>query len=189
MKNIGSRLEVYNNKAKKTGGGNCKLVKAIGNYFNISNKNIYCCDIEDNVNTKDIKFKLIKENTKLPYKDNQFDCIIVRKVISYIKDLKFILNEWKRILKKKGIIYIQETSSINDFDYLISDIQRMSSMYKNNKMSKKKNYNVKYYDKFELRNIFENNNFKFIKDGDKFWDITKPRSVVNMNWLLFYNNK
>ena len=78
------------------GGGNCRIIKELGDLFNLTKKNIYCCDVKDYATKDGIKFKLIKSDKKLPYKDGKFDCIVIRKVISYIHDLDFTLNELLR---------------------------------------------------------------------------------------------
>ena len=44
----------------------------------------------------------------LPYKDNEFDCILCRNVISHTdtEGMKIIVNELKRVLKKDGECYL-----------------------------------------------------------------------------------
>lgn len=42
----------------------------------------------------------------LPYKDNQFDCVILGEVIEHVPNPDFILREIHRVLKKKGIFII-----------------------------------------------------------------------------------
>ena len=171
------------------GGRNCRIVKELGNLFNLTKKNIHCCDIKDYSNKNDIQYKLIEYGKKLPYKDNKFDCIIIRKVISYVQDLDFTINELFRILSKNGILYIEEYSAINDFDYLICDIQRFSEKYKVNKLTSIKKYWVNYYDNFELRNILENHGLIFINESNKFWDVSKGLSSTNLMWNIYYKKK
>jgi len=89
-------------------------------------------------------------------------------------------------LSKNGIIYIEEYSAINDFDYLICDIQRFSEKYKAYKLETRKKYWVNYYDNFELRNLLENKEFKFINESDKFWNISKGLSATNLMWSVYY---
>ena len=182
-----------NKKCKKNiknildfGGGNCRIIKELGNLFKLTKKDIHCCDVKDYADKDGIKYKLIESGKKLPYKDNKFDCIVIRKVISYIQDLDFTINELFRILSKNGIIYIEEYSAINDFDYLICDIQRFSEKYKAYKLETRKKYWVNYYDNFELRNLLENKEFKFINESDKFWNISKGLSATNLMWSVYY---
>ena len=171
------------------GGGNCRIIKELGNLFNLTTKNIHCCDVKDRADKDGIKFKLIVSNKKLPYKNNSFDCILIRKVVSYVRDLDFTLSELSRILSKNGILYIEEYSAINDFDYLICDIQRLSEKYKKNILESRKKYWAKYYDNFELRNILNTHGFNFINESDKFWNISKGLSATNMMWSIYYKNK
>ena len=50
----------------------------------------------------------IGDMLKLPYKDNEFDCILCRNVISHTdtEGMKVIVNELKRVLKKDGECYL-----------------------------------------------------------------------------------
>ena len=50
----------------------------------------------------------IGDMLKLPYKDNSFDCILCRNVISHTdtEGIKKIINELKRVLKKDGECYL-----------------------------------------------------------------------------------
>jgi ubiquinone/menaquinone biosynthesis C-methylase UbiE len=43
---------------------------------------------------------------KLPFKDNSFDSVIVSHLIEHIKEPKKALKEVKRVLKKKGILFL-----------------------------------------------------------------------------------
>lgn len=62
-----------------------------------------------NLEDKRIKFK-IGHSHELPYDDNQFDIIIISMVLQWIPRNLLIrtISEVDRVLKKKGIIYIQE---------------------------------------------------------------------------------
>lgn len=186
---------IYNNIKNNTkiniknildfGGGNCKIINKLGILLNLNKKNVHCCDIKNITKLNNITFKLINSNEKLPYKNKQFDCIIIRKVISYINNFDFVIKELYRILKKNGILYIEEYSAINDYDYLICDIQRLFQKYKNNKLSEIENYKVNYLDKFELKNILTSNKFNFIFESDKFWNSSKILSPTNLNWSIY----
>ena len=79
--------------------------------------NVSCFDISKDAIEKTKKW-CEEENLKcdykigdmlnLPYKDNGFDCILCRNVISHIdtEGMKIIANELKRVLKKDGECYI-----------------------------------------------------------------------------------
>ena len=159
---------------------NCNVIKEIASHFKLDNKDLYCCYLNKNNNIEDIKFKKYIEDKKMPYEDKTFDCIIIRSKLHFIKNIDFLLNEFGRILTRKGILYIEEYSAINDFDYLICDIY--------NKFNNNKNNWSKYYDKFELREIIENNNFKFIKSNNIFNNFNNFLPT-NTYWSLFYNTK
>ena len=54
----------------------------------------------------DIKF-ILADARNTPFKDNEFDVILLSNVIEHIKDTKKLLKELKRILKPGGLLYIQ----------------------------------------------------------------------------------
>ena len=51
---------------------------------------------------------MVGDMLKLPYKDNEFDCILCRNVISHTdtEGMKTIISELKRVLKKGGECYL-----------------------------------------------------------------------------------
>lgn len=77
----------------------------------------------------DYELKLLQENdTNLPYVDNQFDYIICLSVLSLLgseKNVRELLSEFKRILKRGGKIIID----INDHD---SEFSKGYEMIENN---------------------------------------------------------
>ena len=53
----------------------------------------------------DVKL-LLADTHFLPFKDNVFDLIFSSGVLHYFKDIKIVINEQKRVLKRKGYIII-----------------------------------------------------------------------------------
>tara|TARA_B100001057_G_scaffold467512_2_gene525732 strand:- start:118 stop:813 length:696 start_codon:yes stop_codon:yes gene_type:complete len=74
---------------------------------------------KDNLKRLGYKIPEIKigHNTKIPYPDNFFDCLISINTIHYSsgKDIDLALKEYKRVLKKGSIVYI-ETSGPKHFN-------------------------------------------------------------------------
>lgn len=69
---------------------------------------VFACDISKKFieiakrkNSK-IKYKLIKENKKLPYQNEQFDIVISNIVLHITKNYKKVIQESYRVLKKRG---------------------------------------------------------------------------------------
>ena len=85
--------------------------------FAQNNFNVSCFDISKDAIDRTRKW-CEEENLKcdykvgdminLPYKDNEFDCILCRNVISHTdtEGMKVIINELKRVLKKDGECYL-----------------------------------------------------------------------------------
>lgn len=85
--------------------------------FAQNNFNVSCFDISKDAIDRTRKW-CEEENLKcdykvgdminLPYKDNEFDCILCRNVISHTdtEGMKIIINELKRVLKKDGECYL-----------------------------------------------------------------------------------
>jgi ubiquinone/menaquinone biosynthesis C-methylase UbiE len=57
---------------------------------------------------RDIKFRQVDLDQSLPYPDNYFDGIVCTQVLFALPRIKFTLKEFKRILKKGGILVIAE---------------------------------------------------------------------------------
>ncbi|MFA7707429.1 MAG: class I SAM-dependent methyltransferase [Candidatus Pacearchaeota archaeon] len=70
-------------------------------------KDIYSMDINANevINKRAKEFK-IADSTKLPYKKNEFDCVVFAGVIQYVKDYEKSIEEIKRVLKDNGKLII-----------------------------------------------------------------------------------
>lgn len=73
---------------------------------------IYGCDVSNTaivyakkLGSGKVKYSHIK-NKRLPYEDNFFDVCICFDVLEHIPDIKFFLNEVKRLLKKDGQFFL-----------------------------------------------------------------------------------
>ena len=53
-------------------------------------------------NLKKIKISLWEKNNRLPYRDNTFDLVVGLQCIYYNTDLRFVIKEVRRVLKKNG---------------------------------------------------------------------------------------
>lgn len=163
------------------------IIYYLGKELKINNKYIYGCDIIKRDINKNINFTLIEPNNILPYKDNTFNCIIVKLVMHHIKKIDLILSEFSRILKKNGILYIEEFYCSNEYEYLIADIQHHPAIY--NRKDNKNDYWSKYYDKYKLRNLLNNNNFNFIEENIKLVDLKEKIRSINIYYSIYINNK
>jgi len=95
----------------------------------------YC--YADNTVALDISQEMLKENKakkkvvhdleekKLPFKDASFDSVTLIFVVDYIKNLRNVLREVKRVLKNKGrMIIVQSKKPVDDF-YRIQEKKHM----------------------------------------------------------------
>lgn len=93
-------------------GKDCKLAK----YLN--NENVWSADIMDSNNIKYTKIK----NKLLPFKNKEFDLVIVSSVLHHCNDPKKILNELKRI--SKYILIIEDIPDKSIFPQLAYEITK-----------------------------------------------------------------
>ena len=95
---------------------------------NLGCKDLVSVDVvEDNlINAKEklpeVKFLYADANKRLPFRDNEFDKIILTEVLYYLNDEIFSLKEINRILKKKGnlILSLPKKSLFNYIHPVIS---------------------------------------------------------------------
>ena len=92
--------KIENFKILDVGAGNGEI-----SAFFAKNNNVICVDIVDQRKNKTAKFRKVNNET-LPFKINSFDIVISNHVIEHVNKQNVHLNEIKRVLKKKGIIYI-----------------------------------------------------------------------------------
>jgi len=93
-----------NIKILDLGSGSGKLVNDM---IKMGFENVWCCDGYMKPKLKDLrKFSKAKFDKKLPYKNNQFELIILSEVIEHLENPNFLLNEIHRILKKNGEVII-----------------------------------------------------------------------------------
>lgn len=97
-----------------------------GKMIEIADKNLPRADLKVNI------------EVSIPYNDSSFDCVIVAAVLTCVigsDDQRKLLAEFKRILKPKGIVYIN--------DFLINNDRRNISRYE------------KYKKKYGIYGVFE----------------------------------
>lgn len=55
---------------------------------------------------------------QLPFSDHSFDLIIIQDVIEHLNETKSFINEVKRVLKPKGIIYLSTPNKYSIFNFI-----------------------------------------------------------------------
>jgi len=78
-------------------------------YKNILSKNNSYTGIdvdESGHPTEDKKFDLLWDNKKLPFDNDSFDVIICTEVLEHVENLDVTIKELKRVLKKKGSLFV-----------------------------------------------------------------------------------
>ena len=177
------------------GCGNCKLTENLGTKLGLKNSNIYGVDLAsfaeqndwDRKNLK-INFEVIKENKKLPFKDNKFSVISLFMVLHHVKNLDLMFRELYRILKKDGIIIIREHDAYSYADKMLCDIEHIlySNVYTNKKYNKKfiKTYYGKYFSWLEWEYLFDKYGFKYISSDytnkSSYFELTETRSFYSI---------
>jgi ubiquinone/menaquinone biosynthesis C-methylase UbiE len=102
---------------------------------------------------------ITKSNQYLPFQNNTFDIILFNDCVHHISNynMKFILLEINRILKKNGIIIIREPKKDTSlFTYLITEI------FENGNYVRTKNEYKEIFNSFTP--IYEISNFEYIRD-------------------------
>ncbi len=104
-------------KSKKNFDGNALEIGfgGLANLMMIKSKGFNCNGIEVSENAvkrsrsyikknnlKKIKTFVWEKNSRIPFKDNTFDLIVGLQCIYYNTDIKFVIKEIKRVLKKNG---------------------------------------------------------------------------------------
>jgi len=59
------------------------------------------------IKSKSIKFMAVDVNKPLKFQDNTFDLIVCIRVLKYVKNWRYVLKEFNRILKDKGEVIIE----------------------------------------------------------------------------------
>ena len=68
---------------------------------------VYGIDIQK-INVPNYKktFQVNLNFQRLPFKDNEFDCIVASEIIEHLENPSFLLREINRVLKEKGVLLI-----------------------------------------------------------------------------------
>lgn len=106
-------------KILDAGSGVTFFSKLVSEEFN---SKVMCCDYDKNlasiykkINTKNVSFKY-QDIRKLDFKDNSFDVIYCISVIEHTNAYEEIIKEFKRVLKKNGVLILTFDISIDGED-------------------------------------------------------------------------
>lgn len=142
------------------GCGDCKLTHKFGNMLGLSNKKIYGADISTwGSYTKEERKKLpiniidLEEDKPLPITNNKFSYITTFMMLHHVRNLKLLLSEINRILRKGGYLMIRDHDASTYADYMLIDIEHLlyEAVERDLKNYKKyyKKYCGNYYDIIE----------------------------------------
>tara|TARA_B100001287_G_C22654478_1_gene516951 strand:- start:748 stop:1404 length:657 start_codon:yes stop_codon:yes gene_type:complete len=132
------------------------------------NHNVYGIDASKNVIElvknrfmSNNKIKIFKQDfTNLKFKNNTFDFILNRESLTTTnyKNAKKAINQCYKKLKKNGLFYSTFVTNLNQFNGI--KINDMHEKLKGNFQNVNK---LRFYNIFEIKNIFEENFFKLEK--------------------------
>lgn len=121
------------------------------------------------------------QSPRIDFENEKFDCVIAYAVLEHIpkKELKFVLREINRVLKKGGIIYISRTPRSFSFSERIGKYLGFGC-------------HEKLFKEGEIKNLLKENNFEikefertdFIPGFSIFKKISDNRSCFNLLWIL-----
>ncbi len=149
------------------GGGEGDVIKNIGENLDISSKNLYCVE-QNNQWTEYYKFNnkinyIFWNNHYIDIVDKSIDIVILMVSLHHMNDevLHNTMKNIKRILKPKGIVIIKEHDMYNDdIKYTIDWEHHLYHIIRSENEELKKNKLKKYLNKFV-------NNYKSKKDYDQ----------------------
>ncbi|MCK5218800.1 methyltransferase domain-containing protein [bacterium] len=101
--NIYPKIERYIDKSEKVldlGAGDCLVAKRI---YERKTKEITVIDVESDSNLTDLPL-IFYDGIHLPFEDETFDVALLLYVLHHCDDPKIVLEEVKRVVKKKVII-------------------------------------------------------------------------------------
>lgn len=128
--------------------------------------NVSCLDIDELCIESLLKIKSVKnelnitpvlsKGSYLPFEDNSFDIIYSVSVFEHLADLKSIILEIKRVLKKNGILIITFDVSLNDnYELTLSNHQKFCTTLD-------ENFNLLFnYKPYHPQNILTSENSVF----------------------------
>lgn len=96
----------------------------VGSYLeNSLSSKVVGCDIEDYL-ISNIQFKIMKSNTKLPFKDNEFDYAMFNDVLHHTpyKDQVKLLKESSRVAKETLVFELNPTLTGKAADFTLNKI-------------------------------------------------------------------
>ena len=108
-------------------------------------------------------------------------------VIHHVENIDLLMKELHRILKDNGIIYVEEHNAVDDFDYMLCDIEHglFACTIDNDFKYFYNEYYAKYYDHLELTYMFEKYNFNYL-DGNALFYYYKPEvTPTSKHWALY----
>jgi SAM-dependent methyltransferase len=100
------------------------------------------------------------EESKLPFKIQSFDLISCFMVLHHVKDLTRCLINLHRMLRPNGYLIIRDHDASDNLDYMLADIEHVSSVSKDSKIDYK-SYHTRYYDRLEWDYIFHLLGFEY----------------------------
>jgi ubiquinone/menaquinone biosynthesis C-methylase UbiE len=196
------------------GTGNGKFAVTFGKSIGLDSQHIYGVDLDNfaeqkdwnrNKNNQKFIFQTIQEDKKYPFEDHFFDIITVKMVLHHIKNLNFLFEEIKRILKNNGLLIIIEHSSFTYADFMLNDIEHglymnvfsQDSLFeefssKKNKENNKEIHNlgnVKYFSWIELDNITNNYGFQYIKADILYENVNFNVQPTRTFWSIYQIKK
>lgn len=70
-------------------------------------------DVYQNKRNKKWNYKIADVTVKLPFKANEFDCLILGEIIEHVPDPDYLLQECYRVLGKKGILILSTPNLVS----------------------------------------------------------------------------
>lgn len=186
--------KIYITKYLDIGCFNGEKTIEIGKKLNLKPENIHGIDVKsfagvDIIALDNFKFHTYEKDYHLPFEDNTFDFITLIQVLHHIKEQEQILNEIKRVLKPRGLLFIREHDKNDELDDKLIKLEHL--LY--SQIADKTEYDVyikdnyeKYFSRSDLENKLKILGFNILTQSiDLNYKKTNPTKYYNMMVQLY----
>ena len=101
------------------GCGTGYVAAALGRLLNVETHGV---DFQA-TNDSGIRYKQLRDSTRLPYEDGSMDIIVLNMVLHHVDDINAMVHEIGRVLTPDGILYITDHDCWDAIDAMLVDIE------------------------------------------------------------------
>ena len=163
--------------------------------FLIQHGKVSACDVfrykinELRKKHRNVDFKVANLNIYLPYKDEEFDIVVLAEVLEHLYNPEVCLYEINRVLKKDGILIMSTPNSANIKERIMHVVGKTSSETQAKNIV---NRHLFFFSHSYLKNMLHNSGFRIEKDvgyfklpiGNRVFNAIILKSLFSDNFFL-----